>query len=80
MIIVFFLLLFIYCICGYSFHPILYSYFTFEYSSKNGDTFDDKNKLVCYFIFFLNIFTFYINIFNINLKNIHLFSFLKLIN
>ena len=74
MIIVFFLLSFIYCICGYSFHPILYSYFTFEYSSKNGDTFDDKNKLVCYFIFFLNIFTFYIytyilfSIFNIKAK------------
>ena len=74
MIIVFVVISFIYCICGYSFHPILYDILPFEYSSKNVDTFDDKNKLICYVIFFSNMFTFYIytyilfSIFNIKAR------------
>jgi magnesium-transporting ATPase (P-type) len=50
-------LTFIYCICGYSFHPL--NFLSFEYSSKNVDTFDDKNKLVCFLLYIANGLTYY---------------------
>ena len=51
---------FIMCIFGYSFHPIISSYFDFEFSSKNVDAFDDGNKLICFIIFLANVITCYI--------------------
>ncbi len=53
-IIILILISFIYCICGYSFHPFLYNYLDFEYSPKNVDIFDDKNKLLCFLVYIGN--------------------------
>ena len=59
MIILFFFVSSIFCIFGYSIHPLLSKILTFEYNPKNVDTFDDKNKLISFSIFIGNIFSFY---------------------
>jgi hypothetical protein len=58
-ILILMLVTFVYCVCGYSFHPLIDKFLYFEYSSKNGDTFDDKNKLVCFLIYISNGLTYY---------------------
>ena len=60
MIILIFFVCFIFCIFGYSIHPVLSDYLSFEYNPKNVDTFDDKNKLVSYAIFLLSIIVYYL--------------------
>ena len=50
----------IYLICEYSFHPFLYGTLSFEYNSKNVDTFDDKNKLISFTIYLSSIISFYL--------------------
>ena len=60
MIILIFFVSFIFCIFGYSIHPVLSDYLAFEYNPKNVDTFDDKNKLVSYAIFMGNILVYYL--------------------
>ena len=60
MIILIFFVSFIFCIFGYSIHPVLSDYLAFEYNPKNVDTFDDKNKLVSYAIFIGNILVYYL--------------------
>ena len=57
-----FFFVFILCIYGNSFHPFLNNLLTFELSTKNNDTFDDKNKLISICIFFSNLITCYLNI------------------
>ena len=59
-IVIYLILSFIFCIGEYSFHPFLYNILTFEYSSQNVDTFDDKNKFSCFLIFTSNIITYYL--------------------
>ena len=59
MVILIFFVSFIFCIFGYSIHPILDGILDFEYNPKNVDTFDDKNKLISFSIFIANIFCFY---------------------
>lgn len=54
---------YIFCICGYSFHPLLYGVITFEFSSKNVDAFDDKNKLISFLIFSSDLIICYLNVF-----------------
>jgi magnesium-transporting ATPase (P-type) len=54
---------YIFCICGYSFHPLLYGVITFEFSSKNVDAFDDKNKLISFLIFASDLITCYLNVY-----------------
>lgn len=54
---------YIFCICGYSFHPFLYGVITFEFSSKNVDAFDDKNKLISFLICSSNIIFCHLNVF-----------------
>ena len=60
MIILIFFVAYIFCIFGYSIHPILSNYLAFEYNPKNVDTFDDKNKLISFSIFIGNIMSFYL--------------------
>ena len=59
MVILIFFVSFIFCIFGYSIHPVLDGILEFEYNPKNVDTFDDKNKLISFCIFIGNIFCFY---------------------
>ena len=59
MVLLIFFVSFIFCIFGYSIHPILDGILDFEYNPKNVDTFDDKNKLISFSIFIANIFCFY---------------------
>ena len=54
---------YIFCICGYSFHPLLYGVITFEFSSKNVDAFDDKNKLISFLIFASDLIICYLNVY-----------------
>ena len=54
---------YIFCISGYSFHPLLYGVITFEFSSKNVDAFDDKNKLISFLIFASDLITCYLNVY-----------------
>ena len=63
MLILLLILAFIYCICEYSFNPILYNILYFEYNSKNVDTFDDKNKLLSFIIYISNAITYYLCVF-----------------
>ena len=60
MIISVFFVSFIFCIFGYSIHPVLDKYLPFEYSPKNVDTFDDKNKLESFAIFVANALSYYL--------------------
>ena len=60
MIILIIFVSFLFCIFGYSFHPILYNILAFEYNPKNVDTFDDKNKIQCFAIFIGNILVYYL--------------------
>ena len=60
MIILIFFVCFIFCIFGYSIHPVLSDYLSFEYNPKNVDTFDDKTKLVSYAIFLLSLIVYYL--------------------
>ena len=60
MILLIFFVAFIFCIFGYSIHPLLYDVLTFEYNPKNVDTFDDKNKLISFSIFIGNVISFYL--------------------
>ena len=53
---------FIFCVCEFSYHPFLYNVLSFEYSSKNVDTFDDKNKFLCFIIYLAILFTFQLSI------------------
>ena len=59
MIFLIFFVTFIFCIYGYSIHPILYNILAFEYNPKNVDTFDDKNKLISFCIFVGNVFSYF---------------------
>ena len=47
-------------ICGNTIYPFSYNLLTFELSSKNVDTFDDRNKLIMFALGFGNIITSYI--------------------
>ena len=60
MIILIFFVSFIFCIYGYSIHPLLEDVLAFEYNPKNVDAFDDRNKLISFCIFFANVITFYL--------------------
>ena len=51
---------FIYLICEYSFYPLSKSVLAFELSSKNIDTFDDKNKLASFATYLIYMASFYI--------------------
>ena len=53
----------LFLVCEYSFHPFLYNVLTFEYSPKNVDTFDDKNKLLCFIIYMANFITYFFFVF-----------------
>ena len=59
-IFIIFMLSFIFCIGEYSFHPLVFNNITFEYSPKNVDTFDDKNKFSSFLIYFGNITSYYL--------------------
>jgi magnesium-transporting ATPase (P-type) len=59
MIILILFVSFIFCIFGYSIYPILKEHLSFEYQSKNVDTFDDRNKLISFSIFVGNVLCFY---------------------
>ena len=50
----------IYLICEYSFYSLSKSVLAYEYSSKNIDTFDDKNKLASFVIYLSYMAIFYI--------------------
>ena len=63
LIAIIFALSFLFLICEYSFHPFLYNALIFEYSSKNVDTFDDKNKLLCFIIYIGNFITYFFFVF-----------------
>ena len=54
---------YVFCVCGYSFHPLLYGVITFEFSSKNVDAFDDKNKLFSFLIFGSDLIMCYLNVY-----------------
>ena len=56
-------LAYVFCICGYSFHPFLYGIITFEFSSKNVDAFDDQNKLKSFLIFSSDLIFCYLNVY-----------------
>ena len=54
---------FLFLVCEYSFHPFLYNVLIFEYSPKNVDTFDDKNKLLCFIIYMADFITYFFFVF-----------------
>ena len=60
MFVIIMILSLIYLICEYSFHPFLNGTLSFEYNSKNVDTFDDKNKLLSFTIYISGIISFYL--------------------